>query len=200
MGILNVTPDSFSDGGRYRDARLAVEHGLTLAAAGADLIDVGGESTRPGAASPALEEELERVIPVVAGLRAASDILISVDTSEPEVMTAAVAAGANMLNDVRAFSRPGALAAAAASGVPICVMHMQGTPATMQSEPRYGDVVREVEAFLLARAAECVAAGIPRESLILDPGFGFGKTLDHKLALLRRLDELVATGFPVLAG
>jgi len=200
MGILNVTPDSFSDGGLYLDPARAVERGLAMAAAGADLIDIGGESTRPGATAPGVTEELGRVIPVVAGLRAASGVLLSVDTSEPQVMTAAVAAGADMLNDVRALGRPGALAAAAAAGVPVCLMHMQGTPATMQREPHYRDVVQEVRDFLLERVAACVAAGLPRASLILDPGFGFGKTLGHNLALLRRLDELVATGLPVLAG
>lgn len=200
MGILNVTPDSFSDGGLYRDSRRAIEQGLALAAAGADLVDIGGESTRPGATDPGVAEELDRVIPVVEGLRAASDVLISVDTSEPAVMAAAVAAGADLLNDVRALGRPGALAAAVAAGVPVCLMHMQGTPSTMQREPRYRDVVGEVLAFLLERVAACVAAGLPRDSLILDPGFGFGKTLAHNLALLQRLDELVATGFPVLTG
>ncbi len=200
MGVLNVTPDSFSDGGLYRDPRRAIERGLVLAAAGADLVDIGGESTRPGATAPGVAEELDRVIPVVEGLRSVSDVLISVDTSEPEVMAAAVAAGADMLNDVRALARPGALAAAAAAGVPVCLMHMQGFPATMQREPRYVDVVGEVLAFLLERAAAGVAAGLPRHSLIIDPGFGFGKTLEHNLALLQRLDELVATGFPVLAG
>ncbi|MBL8200589.1 MAG: dihydropteroate synthase [Chromatiales bacterium] len=200
MGILNVTPDSFSDGGLYHDPRRAIEQGLALIAAGADLVDVGGESTRPGALAPGVAEELDRVIPVVEGLRAASDALISVDTSEPAVMVAAVAAGADMLNDVRALCRPGALPAAVAAGVPVCLMHMQGTPATMQQAPRYADVVGEVTAFLMERVVACVAAGLPRSSLILDPGFGFGKTLEHNLALLQRLDELVATGIPVLAG
>lgn len=200
MGILNVTPDSFSDGGLYRDCRSAIEQGLALATAGADLVDIGGESTRPGAKSPGIAEELDRVMPVLEGLRSASDILISVDTSEPAVMAAAVAAGADMLNDVRALGRPGALSAAAAAGVPVCLMHMQGTPATMQREPHYQDVVGEVLAFLLERVAACVVAGLPRASLILDPGFGFGKTLAHNLALLQHLDELVATGLPVLAG
>lgn len=200
MGVLNVTPDSFSDGGIYQTPRRAIERGLALAAAGADIVDIGGESTRPGASRPSVGEELERVIPVVAGLRSRSDVLISVDTSEPEVMAAAVAAGADMLNDVRALGRPEALAAAAAAGVPVCLMHMQGTPATMQQAPRYQDVFGEVLAFLMERVAACVAAGLPRDSLIIDPGFGFGKTLEHNLALLRRLDELVATGLPVLAG
>ena len=200
MGVLNVTPDSFSDGGDYRDSQRAIEQGLAMAAAGADIIDVGGESTRPGAMPPGVAAELDRVIPVVRGLRAASNLLISVDTSEPEVMLAAIAAGADMLNDVRALSGPGALAAAAAAGVPVCLMHMQGTPETMQREPHYADVVGEVLDFLTRRVAACVAAGLPRESLILDPGFGFGKTLEHNLALLSRLDILVALGFPVLVG
>lgn len=200
MGVLNVTPDSFSDGGLYRTPRRAIEQGLALVGAGADIVDIGGESTRPGATTPGVAEELDRVIPVVAGLRSASDVVISVDTSEPAVMAAAVAAGADMLNDVRALARPGALAAAAAAGLPVCLMHMQGTPATMQREPRYRDVLGEVLAFLMERAAACVAAGLPRDSLIIDPGFGFGKTLEHNLTLLRRLDELVATGMPVLAG
>lgn len=200
MGILNVTPDSFSDGGLYRETHRAIQRGVELAAAGADLIDIGGESTRPGARAPGVAEELDRVLPVVEGLRAATDALISVDTSEPVVMAAAVAAGADMLNDVRALGRPGALAAAVAAGVPVCLMHMQGQPATMQCEPRYGDVVGDVLAFLLERVAACVAAGLPRGSLILDPGFGFGKTLGHNVALLHRLDRFVATGMPVLAG
>lgn len=200
MGVLNVTPDSFSDGGAWRDPARAIEHGLALAAAGADLVDVGGESTRPGARPPGVREELERVIPVIRALRAAADVLISVDTSAPEVITAAVAAGADLVNDVRALTAPGALAAAAAAGVPVCLMHMQGTPATMQAAPRYDDVVGEVKQFLLGRVAACVAAGLPRSSLIIDPGFGFGKNLDHNLALFDGLGELVATGLPVLAG
>jgi dihydropteroate synthase len=200
MGVLNVTPDSFSDGGLHRDHRRAVEQGLAMAAAGADIIDIGGESTRPGAQPPGSAEELRRVIPVIRGLRAASDVVISVDSSEPEVMAAAVAAGADLLNDVRALTQPGALPAAVRAGVPVCLMHMQGTPATMQAEPRYGDVVADVLAFLLERVAAGVAAGLPRESLIIDPGFGFGKTLEHNLALLRHLDALVATGLPVLVG
>ncbi len=200
MGVLNVTPDSFSDGGHYHDSQRAIEQGLAMATAGADIVDVGGESTRPGAVPPGTAAELDRVVPVVRGLRAASNLLISVDTSDPEVMLAAVAAGADMLNDVRALSGPGALGAAAAAGVPVCLMHMQGTPETMQREPRYGDVVGEVLEFLTRRVAECVAAGLPRESLILDPGFGFGKALAHNLALLSRLDILVAMGLPVLVG
>ncbi len=200
MGVLNTTPDSFSDGGQFRDAQQAVRHGLAMAAAGADIIDIGGESTRPGAIAPGTATELARVIPVVRGLRAESDILISVDSSDPEVMATAVAAGADMLNDVRALRQPGALAAAVAAGVPVCLMHMQGEPASMQTMPRYNDVVADVLDWLNRRVAECVAAGLPRESLILDPGFGFGKTLEHNLSLLRQLDVFSATGLPVLAG
>ena len=200
MGVLNVTPDSFSDGGRYPDSPSAIQQGVAMAAAGADIIDVGGESTRPGSVPSGAAAELDRVIPVVRGLRAASSVLISVDTSEPEVMSAAIAAGADMLNDVRALSRPGALSAAAAAGVPVCLMHMRGTPETMQREPHYKDVIGEVLAFLIRRVEECVAAGLPRESLILDPGFGFGKTPAHNLALLRRLDALTTPGLPVLVG
>ena len=200
MGVLNTTPDSFSDGGRFLEPRQAVQQGLAMAAAGADIIDIGGESTRPGATAPGTATELARVIPVIRGLRAESDIPISIDSSDPDVMTAAVAAGADMLNDVRALRQPGALAAAVAARVPVCLMHMQGEPASMQTLPRYDDVVGEVLAWLTGRVTECVAAGLSRESLILDPGFGFGKTLEHNLSLLRQLDVLVATGLPVLAG
>ena len=200
MGVLNVTPDSFSDGGSYPSPQSAVEAGLAMATAGAHIIDVGGESTRPGSLSPGAAAELGRVIPVIRELRRVSTVLISVDTSEPEVMRAAVAAGADMLNDVRALTRPGALEAAAEAGIPVSLMHMQGTPETMQRAPHYRDVVEEVLAFLRDRVAECVAAGIPRESLILDPGFGFGKNLEHNLTLLRHLDVFVAEGLPVLAG
>ena len=200
MGVLNVTPDSFSDGASYPSPQSAVAAAHAMATAGAHIIDVGGESTRPGSQSPGVATELSRVIPVISELRRVSSVLISVDTSEPEVMRAAVAAGADMLNDVRALTKPGALQAAAEAGVPVSLMHMQGTPETMQRWPHYGDVVREVLAFLRDRVAACVAAGIPPESLILDPGFGFGKNLEHNLALLRHLDVLVAEGLPVLAG
>jgi dihydropteroate synthase len=200
MGILNVTPDSFSDGGQFLDPQQAVQQGLAMAAAGADLIDIGGESTRPGALAPGTAAELARVIPVIRGLRAESDVLISIDSSDPEVMAAAVAAGVDMLNDVRALRQPGALAVAVAAGIPVCLMHMQGTPESMQRIPSYSDVVADVLAWLTQRVTECVTAGLPRESLILDPGFGFGKTLEHNLSLLRHLDEFVATGLPVLAG
>lgn len=200
MGILNVTPDSFSDGGRFKDPGEAVARGLAMAEEGAAIVDVGGESTRPGAEPPTLDEELRRVVPVIEGLRRYSGVLVSVDTSRSEVMRQAVAAGADMINDVRALAEPDALPAAVAAGVPVCLMHMQGAPASMQRNPRYTDVVAEVRAFLLARVADCVAAGMPRDRIILDPGFGFGKKLAHNLALLRQLDVLAADGFPVLVG
>jgi dihydropteroate synthase len=200
MGVLNVTPDSFSDGGRFASVAEAVDAGLALAGEGADIVDVGGESTRPGARSVAVADEVARVVPVVAGLRRASDVLISVDTSEPAVMEAAVAAGADLINDVRALRRPGALAAAARLQVPVVLMHMQGEPATMQQAPAYGDVVTEVLAFLTERIAACITAGLPRASLIIDPGFGFGKRPADNLALLAGLDRFRALGVPLLAG
>jgi dihydropteroate synthase len=200
MGVLNVTPDSFSDGGRFADVEAAVAHGLAMAAAGAALIDVGGESTRPGAAPVSAPEELRRVIPVIASLAAATAAVISVDTSKPEVMQAAAAAGAGLINDVQALRSPGALEAAAASGCAVCLMHMQGEPRTMQLAPQYADVFAEVRAFLAARAAACRAAGIADTRLVIDPGFGFGKTVEHNLTLLRRLGELAGDGLPVLVG
>lgn len=198
MGILNVTPDSFSDGARYRAPRAAVDHGLRMVAEGADLIDVGGESTRPGASPVELDEELRRVVPVVEALADVVDVPISVDTSKPEVMTAAIAAGASMINDVRAFAEPGALEAVA--DVALCVMHMQGTPATMQVAPHYRDVVAEVAEFLRRRLDACAAAGIGGDRVVVDPGFGFGKNLAHNLALLRGLPELAGLGAPLLVG
>lgn len=200
MGILNVTPDSFSDGGRFRAAGAARDRAAEMAGEGAVLIDIGGESTRPGATPVSVEEELGRVIPAVEWVARNLDVAISVDTGTPEVMRAAAEAGAHLINDVRALGRPGALAAAAATGLPVCLMHMQGEPGTMQQDPCYRDVVAEVRDFLLARVAACVEAGIPRDRLLLDPGFGFGKTLAHNLSLLRNLDVLAATGLPVLAG
>lgn len=200
MGVLNVTPDSFSDGGLHAEPGPAVARALAMAAEGADLIDIGGESTRPGATPVPVEEELRRVVPVVRALRAESDIPIAVDTSRPEVIEAALAAGADMINDVRALRVPGALRAVADAEVPVCLMHSGGEPATMQDDPRYDDVVAEVEAFLRERIESCVAAGIPRELLIIDPGFGFGKTLGHNLALLADLARLAAIGPPVLVG
>ena len=200
MGIVNVTPDSFSDGGALDSAAAAIEHGLKLARDGADVLDVGGESTRPGSEGVAVEEELRRVIPVIEGLRARCELPISVDTSKPEVMRAAVAAGAGMINDVWALRREGAMDAAAGLGVPVCLMHMQGEPATMQDDPRYEDVVAEVHAFFNQRLFACQMAGIERKRLLVDPGFGFGKALEHNLRLLRQLARFVELGVPVLAG
>ena len=200
MGVLNVTPDSFSDGGRWLGREAALRHAESMIREGADIIDVGGESTRPGADAVPEQQELDRVIPVLEALAAAFDVTLSVDTSKATVMRAAVAAGARMLNDVYALRRPGALEAAAELGVPVCLMHMQGEPRSMQAEPSYGDVVAEVEAFLLERAAAAEAAGVARSHIVLDPGFGFGKTPEHNLALLRALPRLVGAGYPVLAG
>jgi dihydropteroate synthase len=200
MGVLNVTPDSFSDGGRFVSVAAAVEQGVRMAAEGAALIDVGGESTRPGAAAVGTAEELRRVIPVIERLRAATAVIISVDTSKAEVMRAASAAGAGLINDVRALREPGAQDAAVASGCAVCLVHMQGEPRTMQVAPSYADVVAEVRAFLAARVAASLAAGLAAERLAVDPGFGFGKTLEHNLTLLRRLGELAADGLPVLVG
>lgn len=199
MGIVNVTPDSFSDGGRFLAAERAIEHGLRLSAEGADLVDVGGESTRPGAESVPVEEELRRVIPVARAL-AERGVAVSIDTQKPEVMRAAVEAGAVMVNDVNALRAEGALAAVAATDAAVCLMHMQGTPQTMQLEPTYQDVVADVRCFLLQRVEAALTSGIARERIVLDPGFGFGKTREHNIALLRHLDALADAGFPVLAG
>ena len=200
MGIVNVTPDSFSDGGQHASTEAAIAHGLALAEEGADIIDVGGESTRPGSQPVTVEDELARVLPVIEGLRARCDLPISVDTSKPEVMRAAVAAGAGMINDVWALRREGAIEAASELAVPVCLMHMQGEPATMQDDPRYDDVVAEVHGFFNQRLFACQMAGIDRKRLLVDPGFGFGKTLEHNLQLLRQLSRLVELGVPVLAG
>lgn len=200
MGVLNVTPDSFSDGGRHAALPSALAHGRRLAEEGAAIVDVGGESTRPGAAPVDEEEELRRVIPVIEGLAASLPVPVSVDTRKPGVMRRALAAGASMVNDVAALAAPGAIEAVAASNAAACLMHMQGEPGTMQADPRYGDVVGEVRGFLRARVAACEAAGIPRERLVVDPGFGFGKTLEHNLALLAGLPAIAADGVPVLAG
>jgi len=205
MGVLNVTPDSFSDGGQLYDGdRLnllsALARAEKMTSAGAAIIDVGGESTRPGAVSITVAEELERVIPIVELMVRELDVLVSVDTSSPEVISAAAAAGAHIINDVRALSREGALAAVAKTGLPVCLMHMQGMPETMQDSPSYNHVVSEVMDYLLTRVAECEAAGIARHKLWLDPGFGFGKSDSHNLQLLQQLPQLVALGFPVLAG
>lgn len=200
MGILNVTPDSFSDGGCFAGLAQALAQAERMAGEGAAIIDVGGESTRPGAAPVDVDEELRRVIPVVERLAASLAVPVSVDTRKPAVMRAAIAAGASMINDVAALGGPGAVEAVADSDVAICLMHMQGEPRTMQQEPRYGDVLAEVRDFLRDRVARCVRAGIARSRLVVDPGFGFGKTLEHNLELLRRLRELAADGIPVLAG
>lgn len=200
MGILNLTPDSFSDGGRFTAPARSIARAREMVEEGAAIIDVGGESTRPGAPDVSVEEELARVVPVIEAIATRLDVPVSVDTSKPEVMRAAVAAGAGLINDVRALQEPGALEAAAELGVPLCLMHMQGQPRTMQDAPRYGDVVAEVRDFLLERATVCEAVGIPRERILLDPGFGFGKTLEHNLRLLASVDRLVATGYPVLVG
>jgi dihydropteroate synthase len=199
-GIVNVTPDSFSDGGAHASVEAAVAHALRLAEEGADILDVGGESTRPGAAPVAAAEQLARVVPVIAALAKATALPISVDTSDPDVMRAAVAAGAGMINDVRALRAEGALDAAAALGVPVCLMHMQGEPATMQDAPDYEDVVAEVHSFLAQRLFACEMSGIPKKRLLVDPGFGFGKTLAHNLRLLRQLGRFAELGVPVLAG
>ncbi len=199
MGIVNVTPDSFSDGGRLGDARTAIDHALKLQEAGADILDVGGESTRPGATAVPADEEIRRVLPVIEALTRRGCV-VSVDTMKPEVMRAALAAGVAMVNDVMALRAPGALEAVAASDAAVCLMHMQGAPQTMQQMPCYADVVGEVRQFLLARVGACEATGIDRERMVVDPGFGFGKTLAHNLTLLRHLDRLTEIGVPVLAG
>ena len=199
LGIVNVTADSFSDGGRFLDPGRAIEQGLKLRADGAAMVDVGGESTRPGAKPVDEREELARVLPVVEGL-AAQGVRVSVDTMKPGVMRAAIAAGAAAINDVNAFRAPGAVAAVANEPVGLVVMHMQGTPATMQKEPRYGDVVAEVSDYLLERAHALEAAGVARGRIVLDPGFGFGKTLEHNRALFRALPRLASLGYRVLAG
>jgi dihydropteroate synthase len=199
MGVVNVTPDSFSDGGRFLDTSAAIAHGRQLLAEGAAILDIGGESTRPGAQPVSVADELRRVIPVIEAL-AGAEAAISVDTSKPEVMRAAAKAGAAIINDVRALQEPGALEAASESGCTVCLMHMQGEPRTMQKAPVYGDVVNEVRAFVLERAQSCRAAGIGAERILIDPGFGFGKTVAHNLELLRRLPALAATEYPVVVG
>lgn len=200
MGILNVTPDSFSDGGRWLRKSDAIRHVLDMQAAGADIIDVGGESTRPGAQAVPLQRELDRVIPVIEAIASELSVPVSIDTSKPKVMVEAVAAGAGMINDVYALRRDGALQTAAKLEVPVCVMHMQGEPRVMQDNPAYDDVGAEVRQFLLERAAACKQAGIPGNRIVLDPGFGFGKTFAQNLELFRDLPELVAEGYPVLVG
>ena len=200
MGVLNVTPDSFSDGGDFIAPEKAVARAVQMVEEGAAIIDVGGESTRPGAPPVSPEDELQRVIPVVEALYSTVSVPISIDTRKPEVMQAAVAAGAGLINDVNALQQPGALEMAASLEVPVCLMHMQGNPETMQDTPAYDDVVDEVTAFLEARAEVCMQHGIPKERILLDPGFGFGKTTTHNLQLLQQLHRLVESGFPVLVG
>jgi len=200
MGILNVTPDSFSDGGQFDRVERALEHALRMQQEGADIIDIGGESTRPGANAVTVDEELERVIPVIRALRQQGSLLISIDTSKPEVMRAAVAEGANMVNDVKALQAEGAVETCAELEVPVCLMHMQGEPRTMQQDPEYDDVVKDVAVYLQQRSVECIENGIHRNNIVIDPGFGFGKTLRHNLDLLNRLESISELELPVLVG
>jgi len=200
MGIVNVTPDSFSDGGRFSATEAAVRHALKLVEEGADILDIGGESSRPGATPVSLNEELRRVIPVIEELGGQAGVPISIDTYKPEVMRAAAAAGADIVNDINALQSPGALEAVAETNVGVCLMHMQGNPQTMQADPQYQDVVGEVADFLRARMAAAEEYGISRERIVLDPGFGFGKRSVHNIALLRELETLCALGRPVLVG
>ncbi|NOH63708.1 dihydropteroate synthase [Vibrio sp. RE88] len=200
MGILNVTPDSFSDGGKYNSLENAMIQVEKMINAGVSIIDIGGESTRPGAPDVALEEELSRVIPVIKAIRERFDVWISIDTSKAEVMRQAVEAGADIINDVRALQEPGALEVAAESGLPVCLMHMQGQPRTMQANPHYDDLLKEVGEFLQERVQACEAKGMKKSQLILDPGFGFGKTLEHNYHMLAHLEQFHQFGLPLLAG
>jgi len=200
MGIVNVTPDSFSDGGQYSTVEKAVAHAMQLVAQGADILDIGGESTRPGATPVSLEQELERVIPVIEQLANTAGVPLSIDTYKPEVMRAAIQAGADIVNDVRALQEPNALEIVAQSQAGVCLMHTQGTPQTMQLDPQYTDVVVEVAAFLQARMDAATKAGIDAERIVLDPGFGFGKRTAHNLALLQELKQIAAIGRPLLIG
>ncbi|MEP6485218.1 MAG: dihydropteroate synthase [Rudaea sp.] len=199
-GIVNVTPDSFSDGGAHSDKNAAIDHALRLVDEGADLLDIGGESTRPGALPISAQEEIDRIVPVIAALAQQTTVPISVDTSKPDVMRAAVRAGAGMINDVYALRVEGALDAAAELKVPVCLMHMLGEPRTMQDDPHYDDVVSDVRRFLAERVFACEMSGIDKKKIIVDPGFGFGKSLEHNLALLRGLDQLGALGLPLMVG
>ncbi len=200
MGILNVTPDSFSDGGQFVTQSTALQQVKQMLADGADIIDIGGESTRPGAKDVLLNDELERVIPIINAIREFSDCLVSVDTSKADVMRKAVHAGANIINDVRALQEDDALQTAAELNVPVCLMHMQGQPRSMQKQPEYKNIVEEVKQFLQQRSQACLDAGIKKENIIIDPGFGFGKTLEHNLDLFNALDEFVKMDYPVLVG
>ncbi len=200
MGILNVTPDSFSDGGSHNTLIEAVKHANLMINAGATIVDIGGESTRPGAAEVSVEEELARVIPVVEAIAQRFEVWISVDTSKPEVIREAARAGAHIINDIRSLAEPGALEAAAQTGLPVCLMHMQGQPKTMQEAPKYEDVFADVNRFFVENIARCERAGIAKEKLLLDPGFGFGKNLSHNYVLLARLGEFHHFGLPLLAG
>jgi dihydropteroate synthase len=200
MGILNVTPDSFSDGGEYFAADAALQQARNMLAEGADIIDVGGESTRPGSCAVTVDEEIRRVVPIIGALAEELPVPLSIDTSKPEVMRAAAAAGAGLINDVMALREPGALAAAAATGLPVCLMHMQGRPRYMQQNPLYADVVEDISRFFRQRIDACEAQGIARQKLVIDPGFGFGKTLEHNLSLLKHLGELRQLGLPILVG
>ena len=200
MGVLNLTPDSFSDGGKWLDRTAAVQHALAMQEAGADIIDIGGESTRPGAGAVSLQEELDRVIPVIESIVPQLRVPVSIDTSKSEVMREAIAAGAGMINDVYALRMPGALETAARLGVPVCLMHMLGDPRVMQNSPVYDDVAKEVKDFLLERAGRCEENGIPRKMIMLDPGFGFGKTLQQNIELFHALPDMISSGYPVLVG
>jgi dihydropteroate synthase len=200
MGILNITPDSFSDGGRFAQRDLALRHAEAMVNAGATLIDVGGESTRPGARTVSSVEELERVAPIVEAISRELDVIISVDTSTPAVIRETARLGAGLINDVRSLQRDGALDAAVATGLPVCLMHMRGEPTDMQNDPRYDDLLGEVSSFLRGRMDTCIAAGIAREHIILDPGYGFAKTLEHNLSLFKHMEDLHALGRPLLVG
>ncbi|GLX65248.1 dihydropteroate synthase [Proteus sp. WDL240414] len=200
MGILNVTPDSFSDGGTHNSLNDAVDHAAKLIAEGASIIDIGGESTRPGASDVSIDEELQRVVPVVEAIRQRFDVWISVDTSKAQVITESANVGASIINDIRSLQEPGALEAAAKTGLPVCIMHMQGDPKTMQQSPHYENVMMDVERFLQENIQRCVDAGIEKNQIILDPGFGFGKNLAHNYQLLAHLSELHHFGLPILAG
>jgi dihydropteroate synthase len=200
MGVLNVTPDSFSDGGAWQGTDQALKQALDMVEAGADIVDVGGESTRPGSADIGVAEELDRVLPVIERLRAEIDLPVSIDTNKPEIMLAAVQAGAGMINDVNALQAEGALEAALSLRVPVCLMHMQGQPRSMQQQPHYDDVVAEVSAFLLQRADALIQAGFRQRDIVLDPGFGFGKTLEHNVELFKSIPRLAGLGYPLLVG